>query len=69
MPTPSPVSTSESLTTCPLCHTVHRGLTDEAVQAGADWRCVRCEQLWNAGRLAAADGYQTWAVQHDSLRG
>jgi ribosomal protein L37AE/L43A len=38
--------------TCPLCHTTNTALTNDALAAGAWWRCGRCGQRWNAGRLA-----------------
>src|SRR6476620_4862106 len=53
------------LATCPLCHTWHASLTDEALQAGADWRCLRCGQRWDAARLAAVAAYASWAAEHE----
>jgi len=55
------------LATCPLCHTTHASLTEEALQAGADWRCLRCGQQWDAGRLAAVVAYAAWAAEHESV--
>ncbi len=46
---------------CPMCHTT-ASRTLEAIHAGADWRCVRCGQHWNANRLAAAAAYAAWVV-------
>jgi hypothetical protein len=45
-------SDTSRLATCPLRHTPHASLTREALQAGGDWRCVRCGQQWDARRLA-----------------
>jgi hypothetical protein len=59
--TPPPTT---RLAACPLCHTSHASLTDEAVQAGADWRCLRCGQRWDAARLAAVAAYAAWAAEH-----
>ena len=50
--------------TCPLCHT-SATLTQSALEAGGDWRCVRCGQHWDAVRLAAVAAYATWTVDHD----
>jgi hypothetical protein len=57
------------LATCPLCHTRHASLTAEAVQAGADWRCLRCGQRWDAVRLAAVAAYAAWAAEHERVVG
>jgi hypothetical protein len=48
---------------CPLCHT-SATLTQSALEAGGDWRCVRCGQHWDARRLAAVAAYTAWAVDH-----
>ena len=47
--------------TCPMCHTP-ASLMQSAVDAGADWRCVRCGQHWDAARLAAVVAYAAWVV-------
>jgi hypothetical protein len=64
----APPDTSR-LATCPLCHTRHASLTEEALQAGADWRCLRCGQRWDAARLAAVVAYADWAAEHDRVEG
>ncbi len=46
--------------TCQSCHTVDLTVTDSAVAAGADWRCARCGQRWDARRLAAVAAYAQW---------
>jgi ribosomal protein L37AE/L43A len=51
---------------CPMCHTHDRSLTREALAAGAEWRCVRCGQLWNAARLATAAAYARYMHQAGS---
>ena len=51
--------------TCQSCHTKHESLTEDAVQMGASWRCVRCGQRWDAARLAAVAAYATWAAEYD----
>jgi transposase-like protein len=48
--------------TCPMCHTP-TALTQGAIDAGADWRCVRCGQHWNASRLSAVAAYAAWVVE------
>ena len=48
--------------TCPLCHTP-TSLTQNAVDAGGEWRCVRCGQRWDATRLSAVAAYAAWLVE------
>jgi hypothetical protein len=48
--------------TCPLCHTP-TSLTQNAIDAGADWRCVTCGQRWDATRLSAVAAYAAWVVE------
>jgi hypothetical protein len=48
------------LATCLSCHTVHATLSNGAVAAGADWRCGRCGQRWDARRLATVVSYTAW---------
>lgn len=50
--------------TCPMCDTSAR-LSQSALEAGGDWRCVRCGQRWDAARLAAVAAYAAWTVDHD----
>ncbi len=45
---------------CPMCHT-SASVTRAAIDAGGDWRCVRCGQHWDAARLAAVAAYAEWA--------
>jgi ribosomal protein L37AE/L43A len=42
---------------CPLCHTADAGISTEAVAAGGSWKCVRCGQRWDTGRLETAAAY------------
>lgn len=49
---------------CPMCHT-GAPLPQSAIDAGADWRCVRCGQRWDAPRLATVATYTTWLEHHD----
>ena len=53
--------------TCPKCHTP-ASVTQYAIEAGGDWRCVRCGQHWDAARLAAVAAYAAWTVDHDRDR-
>jgi hypothetical protein len=53
--------------TCPLCHTIRAPLTQEAIEVGSGWRCGRCGQQWDAGRLAVVAAYTAWTVEHDRL--
>jgi hypothetical protein len=48
--------------TCPLCHTP-TSLTQNAIDAGADWRCVTCSQRWDATRLSAVAAYAAWVAE------
>ena len=52
--------------TCPMCHT-STTLTQSALEAGGDWRCVRCGQRWDAARLTAVAAYAAWAENHDRV--
>ena len=49
--------------TCPMCHT-RASLTQSALDAGGAWRCVRCGQHWDDGRLATVAAYAAWVVEH-----
>ena len=60
----TPADTSR-LATCPLCHTKHASLTQEALEAGGGWRCVRCGQRWDAHRLQAVAAYAVWVAEHE----
>lgn len=60
-----PMNSSASLelagrATCPSCYAADLTMTNSAVAAGADWRCRRCGQLWDGGRLAAVAAYAGW---------
>jgi ubiquitin C-terminal hydrolase len=57
----SPLPTSRPVT-CPLCHTSHAWLTQEALQTGESWRCVRCAQQWDNRRLVAVAAYADWVA-------
>lgn len=50
--------------TCPMCH-APAPVTRSAIEAGGDWRCVRCGQHWDARRLAATGTYAAWAADFD----
>src|SRR5690349_22757988 len=51
---------------CPMCHT-SATVTQIALEAGGDWRCVRCGQHWDARRLATVAAYTAWAVDHERV--
>ena len=53
--------------TCPMCHTPASMLRN-AVEAGGAWRCVRCGQHWDAGRLAAVAAYAAWTVDRERVQ-
>ena len=46
---------------CPSCHTDAAELTMAALAAGGYWTCARCSHTWDAGRLATAAAYESWA--------
>lgn len=52
--------------TCPICHPPAT-LAQSALEAGGDWRCVRCGQRWDAARLPAVAAYAAWTVDHDRV--
>jgi hypothetical protein len=49
-----------------MCHT-SAALSQSAIEAGGDWRCVRCGQHWDAARLAAVAAYAAWTIDHDRV--
>jgi predicted Zn finger-like uncharacterized protein len=54
------------LAVCPMCHT-SASVTQSAIQAGGDWRCVRCAQHWDAERLATVAAYAEWAADRERV--
>ena len=50
---------------CPFCHTQHASSPPEALLRAESWSCVRCGQLWDAGRLATVEAYTAWAADYD----
>jgi hypothetical protein len=40
-------------------------LTQAAVDAGVGWRCTRCLQRWDAGRLLAVAAYAAWVIDRE----
>jgi RNA polymerase-binding transcription factor DksA len=53
---------------CPMCHTTHPGLADQALAVGGYWQCARCGQHWDNARLAAVAAYAEWVLEHDARR-
>lgn len=51
---------------CPGCHTPHPSLTGEGLAAGLGWKCVRCGQRWDAGRLTSVAAYQAWVAARET---
>jgi hypothetical protein len=47
---------------CPLCHVVAPPAIVEALAAGGDWRCPRCDQNWSAARLATVAAYANYCA-------
>jgi hypothetical protein len=56
-------SDASVLATCPYCHTAFPLMSEGTREA--DWRCIRCGQRWDAGRLATVAAYASWALEHD----
>jgi hypothetical protein len=56
------------LASCPLCYTTQPSLSQDAVASGADWRCARCGQRWDARRLATVTAYAAWVVAEQATR-
>lgn len=71
MPEAAPVEVPQSvpdgsrLVSCPLCHMTHPSLTYGALESGADWRCSRCGQRWDAERLATVAAYTARVAAED----
>jgi len=54
------LSEPEGFATCPRCHRVDTTLTSASLEAGGSWRCERCGQSWDKGRLATVAAYGAW---------
>jgi hypothetical protein len=61
---PSPQTPPVVVGMCPLCHTVEATVTAEALNAGANWRCANCGQMWSARRLEAVAAYAQYVATH-----
>ena len=51
---------AEGFAECPGCHMVDTTLTNASLAAGGDWRCQRCGQRWDRGRIATVAAYAAW---------
>ena len=51
---------SVGLARCLSCHAEDPTVTNRALEAGADWRCWRCGQRWDAARLVTVAAYGAW---------
>ena len=60
---PEPRTSAVAL--CPMCHTTDVSLTEDLLEAGCDWLCVRCGQRWDAARLRTVRAYAEWTSGHD----
>ena len=56
--------TAAVLPVCPLCHTLDRTITAEALRNGAEWVCGRCGQRWGVPQLATAAAYAQYEATH-----
>ena len=57
---------SSALVVCPSCHTEDTGTTMRELNAGGAWRCARCDQHWDAGRLATVARYDAWVSKRSA---
>jgi len=71
-----PINTSATIAseltgpvTCALCHTADPVMTTGTLNAGADWRCSRCGQRWDAARLATVADYAVWDSERAAVPG
>jgi hypothetical protein len=64
---PADTPVDPNLATCPMCHTAHPSLTRAAVDAGEGWRCSRCAQVWDQGRLSAVAAYARWVFDREQV--
>ena len=62
---PPPAAELEGLAICPSCHTAAQSITNLAVSQGAEWHCTRCDQRWDARRLAAVTAYNVWVADRE----
>jgi predicted Zn finger-like uncharacterized protein len=55
---------------CPMCHT-SASVAQSTIEAGGEWRCVRCGQHWDAARLATVAAYAGWVGDRErtAMRG
>jgi hypothetical protein len=51
-----------------MCHTP-TSATQNAIEGGGDWRCIRCGQHWDARRLAAVATYAASVADRVGRRG
>jgi predicted Zn finger-like uncharacterized protein len=49
---------------CPMCHT-SASVARSTIEAGGEWRCVRCGQHWDAARLATVAAYAGWVDERE----
>ena len=71
-PMNTPSTTAPSLAgpvVCALCHTADPVMTIGTLKAGADWRCSRCGQRWDAARLTAVADYEVWLAERIAAAG
>ena len=62
---PSPPAGSDDCQpfTCPSCQTTDPHLSKALIAAGSSWTCARCNQRWDAARLATATAYAAWVAE------
>ena len=56
----NPIIPAEGFAACPGCHMLDTALTNASLAAGGDWRCQRCGQRWDQGRIATVAAYAAW---------
>ena len=45
---------SQAPAQCPACRSSDVTTTSKVITTASYWRCTRCGEVWNAGRLSAA---------------
>lgn len=45
---------------CPFCNAATIETTSKAINVSTYWRCLKCGEIWNVGRLRATHGRSTY---------
>jgi hypothetical protein len=58
----------EGFAGCPTCHLLDGTMTNATLATGGAWRCRRCGQLWDKGRIAIVVAHNAWESARWSRR-